>query len=196
MIIDWSKILSESPIDWLLEMSNPLVRYFTLRDILARPDKDSEVLEAKRLVPNSAIVQKILQKQDTQGYWENPGSPYLPKYKSSYWTIMLLGRLGMDKTSEQVAKACEYIFQFQLDEGGFTCETSWTATKEYENPLQKRGKNTCVKEDFVTRLIFENQLSCLTGNVVAVLLKMGYSNDSRVWRSIDWLVRIQNRDGG
>ena len=168
--VDWSEILGDSPIDWLLERSNPSVRYFTLVDILGKPQDDLEVRYTKKAISESATVQMILRKQNPIGYWENPNSPYVPKYKSSYWTLMVLSNLGIDKTCDEVAKACEFIFQFQLEDGGFPCENIGT-----------------------TR---ESQLSCLTGNMVAALVRLGYENDSRVKRAVDWLVRIQNKDGG
>lgn len=32
--------------------------------------------------------------------------------------------------------------------------------------------------------------------MVAALLRLGYGDDPRVWRAVDWLVRVQNADGG
>ncbi|MEM2935577.1 MAG: hypothetical protein QW231_00170 [Candidatus Bathyarchaeia archaeon] len=85
------QMLKEGPIDWLLEWSNPSVRYFTLRDILDKSEDDLQVIAARRAIPNSLTVAKIMAKQSPDGYWEEPTSPYLPKYKSSYWQIMTLG---------------------------------------------------------------------------------------------------------
>lgn len=84
---NWLMILKENLIDWLLEESNPSVRYFTLRDILGKSENDSEAEAAKKAIPNSQVVKKILQRQKPEGYWEEPTSPYYPKYKSSYWQI-------------------------------------------------------------------------------------------------------------
>jgi len=194
-MIDWLRIFRESPIDWLLERSNPSVRYFTLRDILGKPEDDLEVMDAKRAIPESAAVQKILRKQNPHGYWEGPDSLYLPKYKSSYWTLMILGRLGMDRTNEKVAKACESVFQFQNDDGGFPSESTSSASREYEyRHLKKRELPS--RREFVSLLIFESQLSCLTGNMVSALIRMGYANDPRVKKALGWLVRVQNKDGG
>lgn len=194
-MIDWLKVFRESPIDWLLERSNPSVRYFTLRDILGKPENDLEVMDAKRAIPESAAVQKILRKQNPHGYWEKPDSPYLPKYKSSYWTLMILGRLGMDRTNEKVAKACEFIFQFQNGDGGFQSESNGSASREYKY-RRLRNKELPSRREFVSSLIFESQASCLTGNVVSALIRMGYANDSRVNKALEWLVRVQNKDGG
>lgn len=115
--------LEGSSIQWLLEEANPSIRYFALRDILGKDENDSQVVAAKQAILESRIVKKILEKQNPAGYWEEPANPYHPKYKSSYWQIMTLSQLGVDKKCEKLRKACEYIFQFQLDEGGFTSET-------------------------------------------------------------------------
>lgn len=40
------------------------------------------------------------------------------------------------------------------------------------------------------------ELSCLTGNVAAALLRLGYKEDRWVWKAIEWLIGIQNADGG
>ena len=180
---------------WLLEEENPSVRYFTLKDLLDRGRDDPELQAAKTAIPTSTVVAKIFSKQKVEGYWEEPANPYHPKYKSSYWQIMTLAQLGMDKSDERVRNACEHIFQFQLDEGGFACETQETALKEYEWRL-KRGRKLPPRDEWVSSIIFEQQLSCLTGNMVAALIRIGYEEDSRVNRALKWLVEIQNLDGG
>jgi hypothetical protein len=194
-MLEWSKILEESPIDWLLEESNPSVRYFTLRDILVKNESDFQVVAAKRAISDSKIVKKILERQNPLGYWEEPMNPYHPKYKSSYWQIMTLGQLGVDKSCEKVRRSCEYIFQFQLDEGGFISETRETALTEYEQ-LRQKGKKLPSPDEWVSSKVFEHQYSCLTGNMAAALIRIGYENDPRVRNALSWLVKIQNRDGG
>jgi hypothetical protein len=195
VVVEWSRILKESPIDWLLEESNPSVRYFTQLDILGKPADDPEVTATRTAILESKMVQKILRKQDPLGYWEKPDSPYLPKYKSSYWTVMVLGRLGLGRTNEKVAKACEFIFQFQSDDGGFFSESINSASREFEYRLRK-GRKLPSQRKFVSSLVFESQLSCLTGNMVSALIRMGYADDSRVKKALEWLVKVQNRDGG
>jgi hypothetical protein len=192
---DWSKILKEDSAEWLLETTNPSVRYFTLRDICGKSENDPQVMTAKLAISESKIVERIFHKQKPQGYWEDPLNPYHPKYKSSYWQIMTLGQLGVDKTNEKVKKACEYIFQFQLEEGGFSSYTKETASKEYAL-LLKKGKKLPSHDEWVSSKVFEHQYSCLTGNMAAALVRIGYSNDSRVRRALEWLVKIQNEDGG
>ena len=192
---DLARTLEESPISWLLEESNPSVRYFTLKDVLGKGEDDSEVKKAKRAIAESQIVKRILQKQNSEGYWEDPRRPYNPKYKSSYWQIMILGLLGIDRNCKSVGRACEYIFQFQLEEGGFTSETRESALREYDWHL-KRGKKLPPIEDWTSTIIYELQLSCLTGNMVSALIRLGYADDLHVQKALKWLVKIQNSDGG
>jgi len=193
-VVDWSKILNESPINWLFEETDPSIRYFVLRDIFDKRENDFQVMTAKLAISGSRIVKRILQKMKPQGYWEEPTDPYNPKYKSSYWQIMTLSQLGMDRSDERVEKACEYIFQFQHEEGGFSSHSTETALREYTLLLEK-GKMPPSNE-WVQSKIFEHQYSCLTGNIVAALSRIGYVNDLRVNRALEWLVKIQNEDGG
>jgi hypothetical protein len=193
----WAQILKETSIAWLLEASNPSIRYFTLRDLLDKKEDDPEVVAAKKAIPNSPIVAKILIKQNPDGYWEDPTSPYIPKYKSSYWQIIVLGHLGMDKTDEQVRKACEYIFRFQQDEGGFSCESMKQMLREYEWRKKKGRKLPPLSpNEWAAQVYYQQQLSCLTGNMSAALIRIGYKDDTRVQKALDWLVKIQNQDGG
>ncbi len=185
----------ENIVRWLLEEENPSIRYFTLINLLNRGEENPALKEAKALIPTSEVVTKIFSMQASEGCWEDPLSPYHPKYKSSYWQIMTLGQLGMDISNERVKKACEYIFQFQLEEGGFSSYTRERASKEYKT-LRKKVKKLPSHNDWVTARIFEHQYSCLTGNMAAAFLRIGYDDDPRVRRALEWLVKIQNKDGG
>ncbi|MDD2620964.1 MAG: hypothetical protein PHC92_09890 [Syntrophomonadaceae bacterium] len=57
---NWKSVLKADPMDWLLEEENPSVRYFTLKDIIGRPEDDSEVQTAKQNIMEFGIVQDIL----------------------------------------------------------------------------------------------------------------------------------------
>jgi len=189
------QLLNESLLDWLLEKTNPSVRYFTLRDLLDKGEDDPQLIAAKQAIPTSKVVKRILSKQDPEGYWEEPANPYHPKYKTSYWQIMALGQLGVDRSDERVRNACEYIFRFQLDEGGFSSYTSERAFKEY-GLLREKGKKLPPPNEWVSAIVFEHQYSCLTGNMAAALIRIGYAHDPSVRKDLEWLVEIQNRDGG
>jgi squalene cyclase len=194
-MINWKTILQESPINWLLEKENPSTRYFTLRDILDKDENNPEAAEAKQAILQSPVVKKILQKQTPNGNWEDPTSPYHPKYKSTYWQIMLLAQLGTDKTNPSIKKACEYAFTLQQPEGGFSSATLEQALKEYEIQ-QKKGKKLPQPQEFAASLVHEHQYSCLTGNMTAAFIRIGYKQDPRVKKALEWLMKIQNQDGG
>jgi len=187
--------LKQGLIDWLVEESNPSVRYYTLRDLIDKSEDDPQIVAAKKAIPESNVTKKILHKQSPEGYWEDRYSPYHPKYKSSYWQIMTLGQLGTDRTDKRVERACEYIFQFQLDGGGFSSYTLERALKEYAW-LREKGKKLPPQNKWASSMVFEHQYSCLTGNMAAALIRIGYANDPRIKKALEWLVKIQNKDGG
>ena len=195
----WQDLLSKSPVEWLLEKEDPSIRYFTLLELLDKEETDTEVKKAKAAIPTSKLVSKIFSKQQPEGYWESRESPYHPKYKSTYWQIMMLAQLGVDKTDKRVQEACEYVLNLQLTEGGFSSYTRKRALQEYEwmrTRTHLKEKLQPEPETWAQSLETEHQYSCLTGNVCASMLRMGYEADSRLKKALNWLVEVQNRDGG
>ena len=108
-----------NPVDWLLEPSNPSIRYLALRHVLGRDKNDADVREARAAIPESAIVRRILAKQAPDGHWGDAASPYNPKYRATYWTLLVLGFLGLSRADERVRHAAEHLFAFQQPTGGF-----------------------------------------------------------------------------
>ena len=47
--MSWIEILTADPLPWLLDPSDPDVRYLALRDLLDRPADDPELLAAREL---------------------------------------------------------------------------------------------------------------------------------------------------
>ena len=191
--------MKAAPTDWLLERENPSVRYFTLRDILDYSDKAPEVVEARAAIVHHKKVSNIFGKQKPGGYWESAEQPYQPKHKSTYWQIMILSMLGMDKGDERVRRACEYIFRFQLEDDGFTTFKEEGAKREYQwmkKRLREKGREPPPFEAWAQEKIQEYEMACLTGNVAAALIKLGYASDGRVRKALKWLVKVQNEDGG
>jgi len=198
-MLSWQKLLQKSPINWLLEKENPSIRYFTLRDLLEREEDDSELVQAKAAIESSRILTKIFSNQKPDGYWENRERPYLPKYRSTYWQVMILGQMGADKCDERVQRTCEFVLSLQLDEGGFSAYTREQALEEYEwmrTRTALKEKLQAEPQAWAQSLLIEHQYSCLTGNTCAAMLRLGYDGDSRVKKAVNWLVRIQNSDGG
>ena len=112
---------------------------------------------------------------------------------------MVLGFLGMSRDDERVRHAAEHLFAFQQPNGGFAELGEEKARRDYalaSERAHKRGQQPPAESEFIADRIHQFTLSCLTGNVVAALLRMGYEDDPRVWRAVDWLASIQNTDGG
>lgn len=193
----WKSALKAYPIKWLLEEENPPVRYFALKDLMDDKTDESELSAAKAAIPSYDKVQRIFARQKPEGFWESSEQPYLPKYKTTYWQIMILSQMGLDKGDERINKACDFISRFQLEEGGFTTNerTAEEAYKRKGRQELKKGKETLEYEKYVRDTIREFELTCLTGNMISALIRLGY-DDERIDRAIKWLVEVQNRDGG
>jgi len=173
---DWKSVLNSDPIKWLLEADNPSVRYFTLTDILERPENDREVRKAKKEIMETGIVPKILAKQKAGCYWEKPEDFYIrTKYKGTVWQLIILAELGADGKDERIEKACEFILEYSQDRisGGF----SYLGTKNGGG--------------FHSKVI-----PCLTGNMIWSLIRFGYLSDPRIHKGIDWIVKYQRFDDG
>ena len=191
--------MTKSPIDWLLEKQNPSIRYLTLTELLGTDSTDPEVKEAKKAIHTSNIVSTIFSKQNREGFWQDRDNPYLPKYRSTYWQIMMLGQLAVDKSDERVRKACEFVFSLQLEEGGFSSHTRERALEQYEWMRTRTALKEKLQPEanaWAQSLVREHQYSCLTGNVCAGMLRLGYNKDTRLAKALDWLVSVQNADGG
>ncbi len=194
-----NKTFQKNTIEWLLERQNPSVRYFALCELLGKEENDPQVIEAKAAIPTSSTVAKIFSKQNPKGYWEDPLNPYLPKYKATYWQVMILGQLGMDKGDLRVQNAVEFTLSLQSQEGAFSAYTKENALEKYEwmqTRTHLKEKLQPTPQVWARSLVFEHQYSCLTGNLCAAMLRLGYGRDPRVKKALDWLVKIQNQDGG
>jgi hypothetical protein len=186
-------------VEWLLEPENPSVRFFTLRDLLVRPEDDPQVQAAREAITQSRTVQRVFSKQLPGGHWGDPATPYLPKYKATYWTVMLLGHLGLTREDPGVQRAVEYLFAFQQPGGGFAETGTEGARRKHHNETQRqreRGKAPPEEASFICDYVHQATLSCLTGNMVAALCRLGYDDDPRLSRAGDWLLSIQRGDGG
>jgi hypothetical protein len=161
----------DDPIDWLLEESDPSVRYLTLRDLLGRKESDGEVLEARARIMEVGPVPRILSRQHPAGHWGSPEDFYRnSKYKGTVWNLILLAELFAHPEDERVKAACESVLNLSQERssGGFSVRGS----------AEHGGTRSQV-------------ICCLTGNMVFSLIRLGYGGDPRVRRALDWLTTYQ-----
>jgi hypothetical protein len=166
--MSWQARLNGDPLPWLLEASNPSVRYFTLTDLLDRPPADAEVAAARAAINTSQPVKSILAAQQPEGYWVKPGPGYSPKYRSTVWQVMFLDQLGADGSDPRVRAGCDYVLAHaQAPNGGFGASGQLNAP---------HAPNSAA-------------IHCLNGNVLRAVLDFGYADDERVQRAIEWQAR-------
>lgn len=67
---DWKSVLKADPTEWLLEKDNSSVRYFTLTDILEKPENDPEVRKTKKEIMEIGVMPNILARQKNGGSWK------------------------------------------------------------------------------------------------------------------------------
>ncbi len=167
--------LKANPVPWLLEEDNPSVRYFALVDILGAPSRDRRVIAAGKAIMETGIVPKILAKQNKGGYWEKAEDFYVrTKYRGTVWQLIILAELGADRNDPRIKSACEFVLQASQDResGGFAYRGG-----------PGGGYHSAV-------------LPCLTGNMVWSLVRLGFLDDTRVKRGIDWLTTYARFDDG
>lgn len=104
--MDWIQVLYSDIIPWLLEDSDPSVRYWTLTRLLERSEDEAAVVEARRTVMERGPVAEILSHYGGNGRWEGEQSYYTPKYTSTHWQLLLLAELAADGQDERIAAAC------------------------------------------------------------------------------------------
>jgi len=168
--------MQEQVMNWLLENENPSVRYATLTTLLNKPESDPDVVASKQDIMLKGPVPNILEKQNSDGSWDVPDRFYLNKYKGTVWTVMLLAELGASPENARVKKACEFLLTHSQDpeSGGFSVQQSKKTQKGLPGMV----------------------IPCLTGNMVFSLLQLGYMNDARLEKAIEWILRYQRTDDG
>ncbi len=151
----------KTPLEWLLEKDNPSVRYFALKHLLERSDDDADVQAARRAIMRSEPIKKILAAQEPEGYWAKPGSEYWPSYRPTTWQILFLAELGASGRNRQVHRGCEYLLKHaQTMHGGLS---------------------------ILPHAAPRGVMYCHHGNLTRALIALGYADDERIGRAIDWL---------
>src|SRR5215467_8321234 len=95
----------------LLSDECPSIRYWTLRDILGRSERNGEVVEAQGRIASWPPILSVLKEQHTDGYWGEPEDFYWPKWTATVWPLILLGELGVPGTNLAVKRGCEYFLK-------------------------------------------------------------------------------------
>lgn len=165
--MDWQDQLRGDPMPWLFEPDSPGPRYLAMRDLMDLPGNDRKLRAARSAAHKQGPIATILAKMDEAGYWVKPGPGYLPKYKSTVWSIIMLAQLGGSvEADKRIARACSYILDHGLAGGGqFTASGAPSGTAD-----------------------------CMQGNLCWALLELG-CDDPRLETAYEWMARSVTGEG-
>jgi squalene cyclase len=154
-------------IDWLLEDSQPSIKYLTLTQLLERTEKDSEVRSAKDQITRRGWATEILSKQHPEGSWVSKKSLSRPKYTATYWMLLILSDLRLTKEDPRVEKACKlWIKRFAKKDGGFAYDRARISEM------------------------------CITASTAKSLIQFGFADHPHVKTALEWVIRDQKDNGG
>ena len=104
--------------EWLMEESQPAVRYLAMRDLLGFKGKD--LTKAKDAVPIRGWVRQIQESRMEGGFWVHGDSLYRPKYVSTNWMLLILSDLGVTRELPWIAESAEmWRDRYARPDGGF-----------------------------------------------------------------------------
>jgi len=170
----WTSLLKEEPTPWLLEPQDPPVRYGALRHLLDRGEDDPEVREARAAIPLAPPASTIFAAQRPGGWWGKTRDYYTPKHHATFWTLSVLGDLGLTAEDERVRRGCDFMFDHQRENGAF-CRRRRVSGKGF--------------------IWVEEAAPCTHARIVRFLAQFGYGDDPRVEAGFDWLLGTQRPDG-
>jgi hypothetical protein len=167
--MSWQTQLRGDSVSWLLEPDSPGVRYLTLRDLVGLSTEDAKLKSARKLAHQAGPIAEVLSHMEEAGYWVKAGSGYNPKYRSTVWSIILLAQLGASvHEDERIEKACQYLVDHALTEGGqFTAIASGAPS---------------------------GTIDCLQGNLCWSLMELGYEHP-QLESAYEWMARTVTGDG-
>jgi hypothetical protein len=163
----WWKLVHSDPLPWLLEDDPAGVRYLTLHALLGQKQDTKEYKLARGDAYERGPISSILDNMEPEGYWGKSGPGYLPKYRSSVWSILLLAQLGAKlEEDERIGIACQYIMDHAL------------------NPTGQFSSNGPPS----------GTVDCLQGNLCGALLDLG-CEDERLDLAFEWMARTVTGEG-
>jgi hypothetical protein len=164
----WFRKLRFNSLPPLIAAENQVVRYFAARDLAG--EKTGSVEDLWQLPQPKSLTNRQL--DNGAGRYPGGGKSHFRETQgyNQLETYRNLGELiekyGMDKRHETVRKAASYLFSRQTDEGDF------------------RG-------------IYGTQYSPnYSAAIMELLIKAGYSSDSRIEKGFRWLLSVRQNDGG
>ncbi|HUT67198.1 MAG TPA: nitrogen fixation protein NifH [Dehalococcoidales bacterium] len=154
-----------NPLNWLLEPGDIGVKYLAMRDLVKAGAAD--LLVVKKSAHSEGPIAAVLANMQPEGYWEQPGPGYYPKYTGTVWSVILLAQLGASpEIDPRIATASSYVLENNLTIGGH----------------------------FTVNGLPSGTADCLQGNLCASLLDLG-CEDPRLDKAFEWMARSVTGEG-
>lgn len=155
----WQKYLNGDPLPWLLEPENPSIRYWTLVDILDRPDADPEVQATRAAIAGQPLVKELFARQHPEGYWgDDETKPQTAL--GAVAALTLLYSLGVPPDPRTAAGCDSFLKNCQHESGGFS----------------------------LTKKIRSGIFPCTTGEHLRFLVYFGLGDDPRVQAAFNFVI--------
>lgn len=163
----WISELNTDPIKTLKQRNDKPLDYYVKRDLI-----ETDITHVSDLWELPEVV-NIINKQQEDGSWNYPGKETTSVPGQDYSLLetfrnlrVLVEVYGFSREHRAMKDAAEYVFSCQTDEGDI------------------RG-------------ILGNQyMPYYHGAILELLIKAGFSDDPRVIHGLDWLLTMQQEDGG
>jgi hypothetical protein len=163
----WRPNLHTDPLSALLGWDDPALTYFVRRDLLADTFPSVDTLW------DLPEAQRLLDKQQSDGAWRYPGKSHDSRSNTNYYLLetyrslrILVEMYGFHREHPALAKAAEYVFSCQTEEGDI------------------RG------------ILGNQYMPYYHGAILELLIKAGYAQDSHTIKGLDWLLSMRQADGG
>jgi hypothetical protein len=165
--VKWPETLRVNPLPSLLAADNEALRFFVRRDLM---DEEAGPVDALWELPEA---QKLIKKQQENGSWRYPGKNRNVYTEINYDLLetfrslgILVEKYGFHGQYPAIGKAAEYVLSCQTEEG----DIRGVLGKQY--------------------MPYYHAILC------ELLIKVGYGEDARIEKGIDWLLTMRQDDGG
>jgi hypothetical protein len=172
--MDYHELAQPEVIDWLLEPSNPSIRYWALQHLKDQSPSSNEVRNAQKAILQEPVIKAILAAQVPEGYWDKPNHIYAKKYTATTHSLLILAEYGLQRLPA-IERSIEHLFTFQLDSGHFSTARPKTA----------RGYASQISD-----------MCCLDANILYYLAHFGYLDDPRTQKTIQFLIDHYDENQG
>ena len=166
----------------LLADPSPCLRYLVLRELLARPQDDSELAELETLRPADPLLADLFTLQGADGSWTSLDlgrTARAGQVVSTAQALMRLGYLGFRASHPAVQRAAEYLFSQQREDGSWPLTgMAWPGQIDRDREVDGYA-----------------MIPLQTAIPLRGLAACGYATDPRAEQAYDWLLAQRLPDG-